>query len=422
MTHSFDVASFCRLFKLWISAGIIMLSMYNYALAQTEDRFIATTLSSHGFVNVSVVQSGNTLMIAYENRRYRSEARGLAEVIRLVMPFVTKQDTISFMVRHLGKPLLVTHMPAQPLRSYLNGDLSAQQWMSTSIWTMDTEATSARLSNFKPVARPTLRSIDIPIGLGVRYVFGNFGTLDDNYRVALDLEPEVRLDLPLGFNAVARMSVPLHNNLDDNNHIRPSLIALAKPLYFKGPTVASIQAGIFSMNRLGVHAKVRRYFFEGTFSMGFDAGYTDYTDINGHVQVPTMEKHTFTTALLSANWRYRPYDLDFGVSYGQFLYQDNGVRVDINRSVGDSRIGFFAMETDLGRNLGFQFAFSIPPRRYAKPIPIRVRPSEYMNLSYRFAAGDRVGRMYDTGNHYFGLMHLYDPSHVKRELLRYLKP
>jgi len=392
------------------------------AFAQTERRFITSTLTSHGFVNVSVSENEGVLLIGYENRRYRSEARGLAEAIRLVMPFMTKQDTLIFLVRHLGKPMIVMQTPIKPLRAYLDGELSSQEWLALTSWTMDTNSTSASLSDDEVLAKPTLRSLDIPIGLGVRYVLGNFGTLDDNYRVALELEPEVRIDLPFGLNAIARLSVPIHNNLDDNTHIRPSLVTLMKPLYFQGPTVATLQAGVFTMNRMGVHAHIKRYFMDGIFTVGLEAGYTDYTDINGRVQVPSMEESTYTTAVVSAAWRYRPYDLDIGISYGQFLYQDNGIRIDVNRSVGDSRLGLYATETDLGRNMGFQFKFAIPPRRYAKPIPLRVRPAEYFNLGYRFAAGDRVGRMYDTGDYYMDVLHLYDPDFMKRELLRYLYP
>jgi hypothetical protein len=411
-----------RAFTVMVLVWASILCLTVDAFAQTERSFITSTLTSHGFVNVSVSENEGVLLIGYENRRYRSEARGLAEAIRLVMPFMTKQDSLIFLVRHLGKPMIVMQTSIKPLRAYFDGELSSQEWLALTSWTMDTNSTSARFSDDEVLAKPTLRSLDIPIGLGVRYVLGNFGTLDDNYRMAIDLEPEVRLDLPFGFNAVARLAIPLHNNLDDNTHIRPSLITLMKPIYLRGPTVASVQAGVFTMNRVGAHAQMKRYFMDGVVSVGLEAGYTQYTNMNGRVQVPSMEESSYTVAVLSANWRYKPYDLDVGISYGQFLYQDNGIRIDVNRSVGDSRIGFFAMETDLGRNMGFQFALAIPPRRYAKPIPFRVRPTEHFNIGYRFAAGDRVGRMYDTGNYYFNLLHMYDPDHVKRELVRYLNP
>ncbi len=422
VNHPLNLIRKVRFIELCLFTCALVLLNGTYVSAQTENQFIATTLTSHGFVNVSVAQEGGKLIIGYENRRYRSEARGLAEVIRLVMPFVTNQDSLSFLTRHLGKPLVTFQTPIRPLQAYLEKEVLSNDWIAQSTWSMDTKAVTDALSQGKTYAKPTLRSLDIPVGLGVRYVLGNFGTIDENYRVALDLEPEVRLDLPFGFNAVARFSVPLHNNLDDNTHIRPSLVSLMKPIYARGPTVATLQAGIFTMNRAGVHARIKRYFMEGGLSVSLEAGYTQYTDINGRVQVPTMEERSFNVAVVSANWRYKPYDLDIGISYGQFLYQDNGFRVDVDRSVGDSRIGFFATETDLGRNMGFQFKFALPPRRYAKPIPVRIRPTEYLNLDYRFAAGDRVGRTYDTGDYYTEVLHLYDPEFMKRELLRFLRP
>jgi len=408
------------LLKLVVSFITVLLLEYKSdALAQSSVSPIINSLIEHGFVNVSASVVGSTITLGYENRRFRSQSRGLAEVFRLAIPYVSSYDSLNIVVLHFGKPVLQIHSPTHPLIEYQNRNESAEVWLSQTTWSIHTKPKMGSNTNAIRQRVPTLRSMDISVGVGTRYVVGNFGTLDENYRVALDLEPEVRVDLPLGLLGVARWSVPLHNNLDDNTHVRPSLITVNKPIYFKGPTVASVQAGIFTFNRIGVHSTFKRYLADGVFFIVFEGGYTHFTDINGRIQVPDIEEQSYSIFLAKAAWRYRPLDLELEASYGQFLYQDNGFRIDVRRSVGDHRLGLFAMDTEVGRNLGFQIALAIPPRRYAKPIPFRVRPTEFFNLDYRFAAGDRSGRIYDTADYFIEYLYQYDPQHMKRELLRY---
>jgi hypothetical protein len=285
---------------------------------------------------------------------------------------------------------------------------------------MDASRQMASLQGAQVRAVPVLRSWDLAVGSSVRYQLGNFGTLSDNYRVALDIEPELRLDLPLGLQARARMAIPVWNNFDNNTHVRPSVLSLSRPFRAIDALFGMVSAGVFTRNRAGVHATMVQYVLDERFRLGAEMGYTTFTPITGRVAIPGPERQDYTVYQALAGWYVRKYQLDVSARYGVFLYRDQGVRVDVSRSFGDGQVGFFLLSSSNGRNGGFRLRLAIPPRSYIRPMPVRVRPAETFDISYRFEGGDYLMRDYEVGNRAIIDQTLYYPSLVLYELEYYI--
>ncbi len=398
---------------------LLLLSTASFA-AGVDASDLAGSLARTGFVNIRTAEQGAGLVVAAENRRYRSPARGLAEILRQSRAHLDAADSLHVVMLHQAMPVLRVSTSSDDLRALLDGALDYVAWSTRSRFTMEVSRQMASLQDAQVRATPVLRSWDVVVGSSVRYQLGNFGTLSDNYRVALDIEPELRLDLPLGVQARARMAIPVWNNFDENTHVRPSVLNLSRPFHASDALFGMVSAGVFTRNRAGVHATLVQYVLDERFRVGAELGYTTFTPITGRVAIPGPERKDYAVYQALAGWHVRQYNLDVSARYGVFLYRDQGVRVDVSRSFGDGQVGFFLIDSSNGRNGGFRLRIALPPRTYIRPIPARIRPAEAFEIGYRFQGGDYRARDYEVGNRAIIDLSLYYPSLVLYELERYI--
>jgi hypothetical protein len=398
---------------------LILLSTVSIAAAEGTSTF-ADALQRTGFVNIRTAEQGAGLVVAAENRRYRSPARGLAEILRQSRAHLDGADSLHVVMLHQTMPVLRVSTSSDDLRALLNGALDYTAWSTRSRFTMEVSRQMASLNDAQVRATPVLRSWDVAVGSTVRYQLGNYGSRSDNYRVAVDLEPELRLDLPAGVQARARLAVPVWNNFDNNTHVRPAVLSLSRPFRASDALFGVVSAGVFTRNRAGVHASLMQYVSDERFRIGFDIGHTTFTPINGRVAIPAAERQDYTVYQAVAGWHLRRHRLDLSARYGMFLYRDQGVRLDMTRSFGDGDVGFFLLSGSNGRNGGFRFRIALPPRTYIRPIPARIRPAEGFNLGYRYEGGGFDIREYETGNRAIIDLSLYYPALVLFELEQYI--
>jgi hypothetical protein len=108
--------------------------------------------------------------------------------------------------------------------------------------------------------------------------------------------------------------------------------------------------------------------------------------------------------------------LNFRVDYGTFLYNDQGLRVDVYRQFGEVNIGFFGLLSAGTSNTGFNFKIPLTPKRYFKMKRVRLRPSNNFNWEYRFKGFIRSGVLFNTGNHLISRIPDFNPDFMKNNL------
>lgn len=443
---------------------------------------ILDVLIDRGMLDIEVGMREWHLVLAFEDRRNRSPARGLLQTLKgivetlppsypqapqvsqtqrnpdvarrplsLVVPpaFIPEPppfDTLTILLKQQGVDMVALTTTPDGLRALFRDQDGVEEWSrEVKITMMSRQAREILTSHpldLRPYSREaqsdanqtvraeqapplskdgrlspsTLRSIDLAYGFGIRYQLGNFGTLSDNYRVALDLEPELRLDLPAGLQARARLAIPLHNNFDDNDVVRPSTFTLSKPFGSPDGLFGIASAGLFARNRAGFHLSAIHLIWEERLLMHLEAGHTWFTPLTGNVDFEVEERREFTVFQFGVTARSIRTQTQASLTYGQFLYYDQGVKLDLSRQFGDGEVGFFALETREGRNGGFRFSIPLFPSRYMNPAPARIRPAERVSIAYRYRGGDFLGREYHTGNAFIENVKSYYPDFILYEM------
>ncbi len=375
----------------------------------------------HGFENVYVSSSlCDDLVITFENRIYRSQANALARVLSITGQSKANYRTVKLIVLENEQPVLALITDHDKLQAFLNGEISYQSWAHSATLTLNARQYHNQLdlcsSSEMDLDESTRYRPVFPVGLGMRYQLGNY---DEPYRFAFDLEPEISLPLARGLSANLRYAIPLYNNFDENRHVRPALATLTQTLIPEDDIFIAISGGIFGRNRYGVHTALKTFLYEEVFSITFDVGRTGFTSLTGRPFFSTIEERTYNFYTLSADYRWRRYDLNTRVQFGRFLFADDGLKVEIHRHFGEVEFGVFGMNTRIDSNFGFFISLPINPSRYRNAGPVRVRPTQRFPVSYRYRGNDLSARSYETGirlDH--SLMQIY-PSYLIKEMEKY---
>jgi hypothetical protein len=410
---------------------LIVPGFFNDSIAQTTSLSDSITvfLSNEGFENVRTKIDGSDLMIAFENRLYRSQARGLAEVLKAISHSanIGADTRISLVVLYQEVPMLLVTVGFDAYQKFVNDLADSVPFIDYLNVTMDYNPIWEKISGLTSSNQSKFKS-DVSV---IPQFRGQFGDFNYPIRANINLIPEYNLLIARGLSFKAQMIVPVYNDFnkarlayhdldEEGSMIRPGLISLSQFLRLDDEVFFTATAGFFDKNRAGANFEMKKYFANGKISLGANVGYTtDYTYTG--VKTDYLVDENYLTAFLSAEYRYEPYDLVGGLNVGKYLYNEMGVRMDLMRQFREVNVGFFVLATESELNGGFNFSIPIPPRKYSKPKYFRVRPSEKFSWEYRAKGLPTTGTMYNTENELFRIMIEFNPDYIKRNLLLDIK-
>ena len=401
------------------SVLILILVLLPSLAAAGDQPQIADALIREGFVHVSATVRDAQLTVRYENRHHRSEAAALAVVLRRLHPLSAGTDSLHLHLMHDRATMLVLHTSTADLGALLGGSLPYTGWRRRIRVENTTLDAHGNVLNDPP--RRGFAGIDLLIGAGVRYQLGNYGSRSDNYRVALDLQPELRIDLPLGLQASARAAIPTWNNFDDQVDPRLSRLSLHRFFRTRDGLFGQLGAGFYPQNRAGVQLQLRQYLPDERLSLFLDVSHTRYTPLTGTPVFLRAARQEYTTYFGGGTLRVPRLNLDMSARYGRFLYDDQGLRLDIERQFGQGRVGFFLLETKQGRNGGFYMGIPIPPAKGFSRRGIRIRTAPTIDIPYRYEGNDLAGRDLDGETPIFLKIQQFYPEFLFYELEWYIR-
>lgn len=397
----------CHVVFLFFAAGL-------HGQSNKEINSVSDGLINEGFENIYVERTNDSSFhIQYENRRYRFEPVALAKVIEIVSE-TTGSDIsqLHIVILYQKIPVLSVNLSLKNFRDYINGKADLEEFATTCDFSSDvslrTLKNAANNSRFKP---------DLVIIPSVRTQFGDF---DNPVQSNINIIPELNVQLAKGLTASAQVIFPVQNDFffdDEEKKIRPGNLTVNQLLRLEDDFFITFSAGFFTRNRAGINLEFKKYFAERRFALGADLGYTKYHSFTGEAPV-YYESSNNLTALLDLSYRYQPYDVTARLQGGYFLYNDLGARFDVLRQFGEVNIGFFAMiSKDSEVNGGFNFAIPIPPQKYSRINPVRIRPAEKFTWEYRARGFPENGMMHETGHELFDAMLEFQPDFVKKRFL-----
>ena len=392
---------------------------HSFAQVDNSNDSISRLLSMAGFENVKSAIDESKLIVAFENRRYRSQARGLAEVLKIISnsASVPLNTEIFLILLHQEVPMVMVNLVLQDYEDFVNNENGTSLFADSVKITLEFESVWEQIKSKERLNSSNFKS-DIVVIPQFRAQFGKFTHPVES---SINVIPEYNLLLNKGLSFKAQLIIPVYNDLDEEGDlVRPGIIALNQFVRLKDDVFFDVTVGCFDKNRAGGNFELKKYFSNGRLSLGANVGYTTDYSYTG-IKTDYLVDENFLTALLSADYRYEPYDLTGRIQAGNFLYNELGVRCDLLRQFREVTIGFFVLATESELNGGFNFSIPIPPRKYSKPKYFRVSPTEKFSFEYRAKGYPTSGTMYNTENELFRSMLEFNPDYLKKNFLLEIK-
>ena len=379
---------------------------------------VCRELVSAGFENVFVSEVEGTIVIGYENRRFRFEPKGCSEVMKIIDQVVEQDRDMMLIIFRNKIPLLFIEYNTLSFSNFISNKISSNEFFEE----LQVASEKPEFEKYKAVR--TNRSefkADVALGPNVSLQFGDW---DRNVQSNINLIPELNTMLTKGLTLTAQALVPLYNNFlipeQAETQIRPGIIALNQMIRIEDNVFLNASLGYFTRSRAGFDIELRKYFGEGNFSLSLNTGYTVYKSFSPKL-IEYFEDDNYFTGIVSAEYRYCPYDLTFGVKAGNFLYNNIAARFDLLRQFGELKIGFFATVTKSSDfNGGFNFSIPLPPGKYMRIKYLRVRQSKDFSLEYRAKGFSKSVGTYDTGSQLYNILMEYNADFFKKRLIKEL--
>jgi hypothetical protein len=352
----------------------VMLTGFS-ALAQNEvTNSLSSSLIQKGFENVAVKQAGKEVYIFFEDRRYRWDPEGIQVVFKEAKAAIKDSSRIHLIPMHHRTPITIVSG-----NSYDSPDYSIH---------FRTDSVKSIFREARP-KNSSLGKIDIILLPGFRVQFGNY---DHPVEWQVSLSPILQTSLWKGMLLSAKVFVPLHSELQQNeeNQVRLGTVAINQLFRLPKDFFFNLSTGVFTYpvrisssldyQRYGFNGDLRKYFLNSNLCTGASVGYTGQERFrNGVLDYWPMDRVTYA---VYSEYREPKYNLRTKITAGKFLYDDYAVRLDFSRQFKEVSVGFFALKSEFGYNGGFNFSIPIAPRKQLKPALARISMARYFNWEY----------------------------------------
>lgn len=336
--------------------------------AAAPDSALAIEIAREGLEGVAAARTGDLLSVSYENRRYRQPAIALGHVARMAHESDFPPRTLWGIERRLG--LASAAMPFQageaPQRVHYPGERSfpapppGRRWAASE------------------------RSLDLVLRPLVTY---ELGRIYDPVLLRFELAPEVRINPWPGARASASLVIPVRNDFapdethPDIDNVRPGVSILEQYAWLRWSFIASACAGVFDDNRFGFSVGLARPIAGSRVWLDAQA------DLTGFLAFPdsgvTYSSPERWTGFAGFTIRPASVPASLRVRAQRFLYGDQGLEVQVERSLGDVDLALYAQRIE-GNNVGgVRLALPLPPMDRGVGGTVRMALSERFEIQYR---------------------------------------
>ena len=336
--------------------------------AGAPDSATAIEIAREGLEGVAAARAESSLTVTYENRRYRQPAIALGHVARMAGQGDFPPRSLWGIERRLGLPSAAMPFRAgeTPDRVIYPGEASfpapppGRRWGATE------------------------RSLDLVLRPLLTY---ELGRIYDPVLLRFELAPEVRINPWPGARASASVVIPIRNDFTpdethpDIDNVRPGVSILEQYAWLRWSFLASACAGIFDDNRYGFSAGLARPMAGSLIWLDAQADLTGFLAFpDSGVTYSSPERWTGFAGLT-----VRPFSVpaSLRIRAQRFLYGDQGLEVQIERSLGDVDLALFAQRIEGSNFGGVRLALPLPPMNRAVGAPVRPALSERFEIEYR---------------------------------------
>lgn len=403
--------------RLIRTAALSLLAGCCSATVSAQSRLL-DELKSQGFENLTSGTTPTSVWFTFEDRVHRNTWQGIADAVQGLIDDRTITQNTELIVLDDGVPQVKVVVPYELISDCREGVISVgdvYRKLTVTHNTDDYRKGQAKGEVYNASAgKPDL--VFYPQVMLAGYLPYKL------YAVAVELAPALEMPLWKGARLTGQVIFPIYNNLQGEvDYIRPGIIALSQSFKLRNNVYGRISAGNFNANRMGVDVSLAYTTHEGRFRVGVDAGLTgSSTFYDGRWQVSTWSR--FNGFVVGSYYEPR-YNLQFDLSLGQYLYGDQGGRLDCTRHFGEVAVGVFAMYSGRVANGGFHFAIPLPGRnrKRSKSFPVRFMLPERFDWEYqaqttREYMERRLGQIYEIRPDENRSSRNFNPAYIQSNL------
>jgi hypothetical protein len=388
-------------------------------LASLEDS-LYVALEKTGWLNLHIYADGDRLLIAYENRLYRFEARAIKALVNQVAPIIgNRYRQLDLVVMSRNEPLIGISLSLQAWNDFQKDEQSFPAFAKSIETTLDVQK-NWQLLRGQTVRHPGAYRIDAFLDPQLKMGLGGY---PKPILAQINLLPTANVFLWRGAQLTLQTIVPVLNQLPipEDKLFRPGLIAFNQYFRLPGASFVGLSAGYFTNYSYGAEIELSKFFLNGRLIWRGKAGYTGYASYPQRLRlekpVPGWQISSLNYLDYQSSLEYRlaKYDFVMKVEAGRYLYFQNSVKVSAVRQFKETDLGFFAMKNDKGVNYGFQVSVPIFPKKYGKPKLVQFRPGKAFD--YTYTATQATLESYRTGNDIYGFFKKLNPLFIKNQLI-----
>ena len=395
---------------------IIIVFFFIVIKATAQDKDVnLNLLFDNGFENLKSININTHYYLTYENNRYRFEGVALSKVLSSLQ-LKTTDEQVSILIQNKGIGISALHFSASNFAAFKLGDLSAEEFIESVIFTFDVDALTLIFEQLESY-NPSFLKADFSVGIGLDYSLGDF---TNSIRQKVNVQPQFSTIFGPGTAIIAQYNMPYFNEIDANNFNNLQLALLSQDMRFKKNQFLNLSLGYFTENQFGIYFAYNKFLYGERLRLNMDLGLTRRGYLDENFKVKTTYLQLNNTIKGGITYRWIKYNTDLAVQYGIYYPQDLGYKISYQRQMGERYIGLFMKKTTFGDMVGFNFRVPLGERKHLKPNRIRVRSKEYFDLEYNYSGAD-VAEVFFTGDNLLTQMTEYYPSVLKSSLKKMLR-
>lgn len=382
------------------------------AVAQTSSEKLSKALIISGFENVRVATTNSGTFVSLEDNLYRWNVDGIRSALDIIATMEKKYPATLILLKK-GIPQIQINLSTPKWQNNLNGA------NPTTAKEVDIEVTykindSWKLKKKITPSNPTENKIDL-------VVYPQFGLqntlLTQIYEIQLNIAPAIEVSLWPGMLFTGQVIFPIVNQLGyEGDFIRPGFVTLSQEFRLPLQWFGRATIGNFNANRYGADVCFNHPLNNNRWNISLNAGLTGSSHFYDGQWV-TNEINTLTW-FAKTGYYYPKFNLQFDLSYGRYLNNDYGFRIDCTRHFGETTIGVYVMYTGSKSNGGFHFSVPLPTHKRGRKHSLRLVSSRYFDWEYNAGTEFYYGRYYETRPNENRSEHWINPIFIKSEILK----
>ncbi|GEM_PF-4801186 len=363
-------------------------SLTNGDMARTQIicRELQGNLARAGFENVLCApQNAGSIIIAYENRRYRYDITALGMVLQTASRYFSEINRLVLIIKRDDVSVIALQMAPVDLEAYVTSQITAREFEKRIRFLAINEAERMMGDAAVAASNSSFRKVDLTLQPMLNMQLGN---REDPYKFKVDLLPTVSTVLARGLTTEFSLSIPLADEISfkKNESLRLYSLTLSHFLSLGRQTYLANHLGYFSGERYGLVSQAAHYFLNGNLAFHSRVDYTGFLYYADRAWF--YSRLNLWTYQLGAQWRFSAYDLRASVQYGKYLFGDRGARLALGRQLGEAWLDFFAIETGDDRWIGFELGLPLFPNRRLRPQRFRLNLPEHYRFKYDYVTSD----------------------------------